>query len=266
MTRNLQWLNANAHRTYPFIEDGHLTIGSQQVPDDFLLDFQCTLYSMPQGVVRLLKILRYVESTQRADVTFRCSTPGWPDLDIVLVGLPVGIAATPYTYRVSSTAYEVAAVFGEGMNTWLADLALGEYDAVEYISGGRNLAIEPVLAVFHNQLQVTQIKGDSGPAVVGGVRLMGGYGVYVSVEPESNTLRLVGGPGLGLGYPSAAPSGRPLPNQILRGINGVYADGSGNIQLIGGNGVQITPDPAHPNTLLIKVATEKADIDCGSSS
>ena len=53
MNRTIQWLNANSHRRYPFIEDNSLVFAGGEVTNDVLLDFQFRSFVHPPAPIWL---------------------------------------------------------------------------------------------------------------------------------------------------------------------------------------------------------------------
>ena len=254
MTPTIEWLNLNAQRAYPFVGDTLWDlIGPQtiQLPMDLVLDCHCVAYTQVSGVLQLISIsIATVGLIKLITLQFQA---GSTVFDMIVPSN----ASNPYTASLSVGADMLTLILGTGIET-MAGYPDGTYMPTD------TLLIEPALVDFLDGYQLISLSGDyTGSVPVDGtVYMQEGYNTVITVNTAAKAITLAAhrGAGAGINCNRVDPS-RPTCNQVLLCLNDMYADGNGDIQLAGGNGVEIQADPAN-HKLIIRAKLSQTDLDC----
>ena len=256
MSRTLEWLNANSYRRYPFLEDSALWVdGAFQLALNFLLDFQLTLQRTDaQGVPQAsLESIEVSPGRLALVVTFLVNGVSLPMI------VPA-VATMPYTARGIFATSEFAGNYTITFGTGVQDFAANQSIGVHLLSTG-TATIDPVLLPLATGCRVDSVQAVGGSVLQGKITVQPGY----NCEPtaKGTILRFQAGTGFGAGQAcqSSGPGVLSCGNAFLW-FCGAHASQDGNVELEGGPGVQISPDPHNPNTILIKSSSALANKDC----
>jgi hypothetical protein len=262
MIRTLEWLNQNSYRNYPFVEDLTVWLDTTAFPKDILLDLRLLDYTNGRTPADLLLLRVEVAALS---ITFYFGLDDGSTDAMYSIEIPKA-AALPYegrqTYNSTDSVYDLTVVVGAGFSA-LTVYALGIYQ----VTDGR---IEPTLICFMGQHQVTSVttvdtgSGGFHQPITGSVYFKEGTGVNIVVNVDGNRVVFSGYPGAGTGYDCSAPEDNPsLLNcsDVIVYVNGVTADGYGNIQLTGGKGITVTPDPDN-NEVLVESKLDPDTLQC----
>lgn len=258
--RTIGWLNANRYRRYPFTDDADLTLVPvpdpggcvAALPDSALLDFQAVALDGDYiaGAFALTSV--GVQATQ-AGLEFGFEVGN----KAVTVEVPAA-AAFPYVVQGLMAGVRYAAVFGEGC------AALLHASAFVY---GISAPLQPALLAEQTRHRLDSVAGTTAgfinhAVLTGPVQIEAGYNCDPVVT--ASRIRLTAGRGWGAGrYCAALEDGVISCRQALLRLNGQVASEDGNVGF-SGIGVNIGPDPARANTVLVKVADKLFDnMKCG---
>jgi hypothetical protein len=256
--RQIEWLNANNYRRYPFVENSPDVVPSPGVTmtDSTVLDFDALDYTACERRAKLTGLT--VASGSPGTVTFEFTIyrTGGPDQTVTFV-VPEN-AAFPYTV----TAYSVGAVharciFGEGVLALLAGLADGAYAV--------NAPVEQALVAAQCKHRVNELLATapgSTPAV-NNVYFQEGHNCQVTIIPASDIVKIAAVLGAGEGKDCDPVPGKLQCYEVLLRINGLRADDNGAFILGGGEGVQVIPDPANHRIIIKGMTAQLDDNACG---
>ena len=251
MQRTIEWLNANAHRRYPFVDDAALTVtgpATKTVPNDLLLDFKQTIY-VTGDPTQITQVSTLEVAAGSLTVTFQSYNGPWS------VVVPAA-ASYPYRTRNYSNAFQYNIVFGPGLGTVLGWTA-GVYTFTTPPQ------LQPGLIVIQNKhrLDTVQAVGVDQDILYGKVYVEPGYNCDVIVVPDK--IQLLAGLGLGAGVYCGEPEDDEITcNYAFLRWNGIHAGVHGDIQLIGGPGVEIEPKP-DDHTVVIRGTKTLENLKCG---
>lgn len=265
MNRIVQWLNNNRYRRYPVIENVELRYAADSgdvvvLPDDVLLDFQCTAYVPISGPPLLARLVREPAGA----VTELCAEFRAGGAVLAVLRVPSNMADT-YLAEAYSPACSLSAVFGPGAAGLLADKPPGAAYAWAPAEPTPQL-FEPALVSVQDRHRVASLLGDKPGSVPisGDVFWEAGYGVALNLNVAARTIRINAVPGAGAGFPCAPlQPGSPGCPDTLYAVNGVYGDALGRINLAGGPGFRIIPEPDQ-HRITIESTVLPGDIDCGN--
>jgi hypothetical protein len=154
----------------------------------------------------------------------------------------------------------IKAVFGEGLLA-LADACPLDQD---YYPTAGTVQLQPALALTQHRHRVNSLLGDASGStqITGDIYWEEGYNTRIELSEAANQLRISAVPGAGAGYPCARrDTTRPWCDDILLALNGVYGDGTGGIELRGGRGISVEPDPDN-NRIIVRTRIHGAEIEC----
>ncbi len=216
-----QWLAQNAGRRYPFADDA----GVGGIPDSAVLDFSCVVHGAKAGevVAASLTGLERVDGGMRPRV--RVGAYG-----TLLFYVPDALAR--------NAPYVASAASDDGHVSGRLTVAASLLSAV--------MPDSPVpfaaTAVALDSLKVESVQADGGDVLTGEVVLSEGY----NAEPylDGSRLRLDVSKGGGLGeYCRLATGGGQTCDTVLFTVNGERPGSDGELRLVGGPGVAVTPMP-----------------------
>lgn len=252
----IEWLNLNSYRSYPFVEDSDMSVGGDSfdpvlfVPDNAVLDYSGVQYGHIAGNVVLSSYTVGV-----SDVTFVFELADTTTLSCI-----VPLAANfPYRTTVSAGDAAAAITFGTGV------LTLATYGIRTYYMTTPPV-IEPALITILNNDRVNQLLSPvpASTPVVGDVYFKEGYNCRVTIVPVSNVVRIAAvlGAGKGQDCSVASESTVTCPKALLR-INGLHGGSNGEFAIVGGESVTVTPDPDNHVIVIKSNADISANIECG---
>lgn len=257
MTRTTEWLTQNAYRRYPVVENTDMTLaGGIVIPDNTLLDFQAVCYA-EDSQPALLQSVDVIGSGPKTFIfTFLIGSTAF-------AFTVSDTAAFPYTDTVYSAGVQAGTcVFGEGIIELAGVLAAGSYLPVG------NIELEPSCICFQDLRRVNSLLGtDAGSVqIAGDVYLKEGYNCSITIDPDSNTIRIDGVRGAGAGLPCGDPPVSQLTcKQVFLRINGLTADDQGEFTMTAGQGLTLTADPA-AHKLVFKSAKSGTETVCNPST
>jgi len=261
MPRQIQWLNANRYRHYPFVENSLFsTSGGIDLPTSAILDFKVVTYLNEATEVKLLKfVISNPGSGPRAGTfvfEYVDAPAGYNEFSL---SVPEN-AAFPFKATLhDSEVHYVSCIFGAGIAELLQNTP-GIY-TMNY-----KPQIEPALISFQNQHRVLSITavGDDNETLTGNIHVEEGYNCSISILPTRNQvwLNAIRGAGAGISCDSTNPNIVLCSDRLLR-INGMRAGELGEFQIIGGRGVSVSPDPDN-HRIIIKGVNNQTEIEeCG---
>lgn len=270
MKRTVQWLNNNRYRRYPFKEDIVLLYNVRNfldksfiLPDNLILDFQCVLYKGTLRSVALTSIVYETLNNQKTLTLVFSDTLGFMSAEVLI---PEN--AEPYfTPSVYNTNYTLKCVIGEGLEDVINFLS--SFNAAKVIldisvDTHEFQQIEPSLVGIQDKHRIVSLNGDTVESIPisGDVYWENGYGTEVFFELTSNTIFIKSGPGSGAGFGCSRryPNLPDCKGQLLS-INGLYANGSGNIDLGSNGGLEVIPEPN--NNRIVFKSKPPTDLNCG---
>ncbi len=238
--RILQWLNANAQRRYPFVDDT-----APGVADDVILDFSGTVTddAYDGTGVFLVSVVVYPGAT---GLLFQFTCGGAP----FAAEVP-GNASFPYKVAGATAGLRYAVVFGEGcINLFAAEAAV-------HACHGQLL---PATVAVTTRQRINSIKADGYAQIplTGRVFIAPGYNCDPVVTPDR--IKLVTGVGYGAGrdcIPEAAGV-TSCGNALLR-LNGQAASEDGNINIMVVGAEMITDPVTHTITIRAGAAAKNAE-------
>ena len=256
--RVIEWLNANAYRNYPFIEDANLKlIGGRVLPQNALLDAHISVFdARPRDTV----LTQFAVGSSTVVFTF-AFTDGLVTPTTFTVTVPINVAV-PYSYAYikndNAGWYSVRMQFGAGIAE-LASWPQNTYVAVSPIK------LEPAVTQHMPRHVLRSIKGGAGPKLDSGpVFLREGYNCTITTTNGGITISAVYGGGKGVYCGTEAPvDGVTFCSNLLLALNGMHGDNTGSIVLAGGPGIVIEPDADDPHTLNVKTNLPSEAITCG---
>lgn len=247
MPRQTEWLNANAYRSYPFVEDQLMTLSGLELDNSVILDFNGTSYLQNPTQVTLISVTIIGGSPRQGIFTFMYNGP--------LVYNPFSFtvaetAAVPYRAVVyNAAAHHVTCVFGPGLQAFLQN-APGTYTGA--------LLLEPALMSFQPIHRVTNVVGTKTGSVDldnGVIRVEEGHNCQVDMNWHMNTLRISAIRGAGAGVDcNPVTTAVALCKDVLLRINGLHGNDQGDFILGGGEGVEVENVPAS-NMIIIRAKT-----------
>ena len=250
--RTTEWLNTNANRRYPVVENADmLGSGGLVLPNDFLLDFNAVCYATDNTGV----ILRQIEVIGAAPATVLVTFTILASSTDVVFSLADNMSFPHVTQVNSVGVHTTAAAFGDGV---IAVAALGP--ATYTLS----LLMEPALVCCQNNRRVDTLLGTVAGSVPisGDVYVKEGYNCSITLNPGLGSLQINAAPGRGAGVPCATqPATQPSCNDVFLRINGLTADDAGNFALQAGAGMKMTNDPAN-NKIIFQSAKPPAENQC----
>jgi hypothetical protein len=225
-----------------------------------LLDFQLRSFVHPPAPIWLDNISASIDVVRAMTVvlmTFKYQHPTTSAVTEFQVTLPENIAA-PYVTTTTGTGWALTVVIGAGFARLVSALTPTPI-TVTMTSAP---SIEPALACFQPKHRVTSITGTAVGSVplTGDIYVEAGYNMELAIEPANSIIRLAARPGYGAGYPvSRADPEQASCNEVLMAINGLYADGLGEFQIVGASGIAVTSNPA-ANEILIGPTMKTDDL------
>lgn len=248
MAANVEWLNSNANRSYPFAEDASRTDGSNSVtlPNNFLVDM---VFVVPTDVSETY----YVSSIQFSASNLALGISASD-------GTAAGTAEVDVDAHVENAAYDITGavdledargrvVFGDlsNLRTFVPE---GSYTFTNATGKLETRVVRPDLRSLRF-LRVQNPDGSISEAINGIVRLVPGNNIRITVQPEEITTVLdpvTGDPVSQVTTPAGiridaiadpefveeceCESSFPKPDPI-RMVNGVTADENGELTLSG---------------------------------
>lgn len=275
MNRTTQWLTNNSYRKYPIVEDVHpvydLDGNNYALPDDFILDLQAVAYTPELAhSIRLAYITYAIDPSipggESLTLEFWIGTSSFPATLIIPVA-----AAIPYTTDIANSDYRLTAVFGPGVKTvfdTMRDVGVRPLTMpfLESVQPPEFYTMfEPTLVQMQNRHRVTSLLGDTLESipVSGTVFWEEGYSTDITFLRNTRTIRISAVAGAGAGFPcNRLDEDLPSCSDQLLSINGLYADGLGNLHLTGGSGIRIIPEPEN-NRIRILTGTI-SNLNCGN--
>lgn len=249
VNRTVEWLNANRYRRYPFRDDTNLACtGGRELPNNVLLD--CRLVSCT-AAVSLLTLLSVEVTAGQSSLLF-CFGYG---LHMFYVEVPAA-AAFPYQVAGSSAGFQYTLVFGEGCTT-VFGYPVGVYNMTS------TPVIQPALTVVQDRHRVDTVQATGeGQAVLSGlIYVEPGYNCDPTVVPDS--IRLSAGLGYGAGrYCERLLDAVVSCADAILWWNGQNASEDGNIEIRGGQGVDVDPQPEN-HRIVIRGSTALENLKCG---
>jgi hypothetical protein len=193
---------------------------------------------------------------------FQLGTTTFSDITV-----PRTIGTTPLTLVQDGVRLQVTCG-AEGVNELLDTLQTAADTATHQAEAAVLDHFEPALCIMQDKHRVNSLIGDTLDSVTvdGAVYWEEGHNVRILLQPGPRRLRILAEPGAGAGhYCERREPARVGCDELLLAINELYADGYGRFQLVGGNGVTVTPEPTlHRLTIRANVAAE--DIDCEANN
>lgn len=256
--RQIEWLNANRYRRYPFVEDSSDVVLDAGVvmPNSTVLDFDALDYTACERRARLTRVT--VASGSPGIVTFEFAiyrTDG-PDQTVTFAVPENGVF--PYTVtNYTAGVLHARCTFGEGVLVLLDSLADGTYTT--------SAPVEPALIYGQCKHRVTKLLATapgSTPAV-NNVYLREGHNCQVTIVPAGDIVKIAAVLGAGMGRDCDPVPGKLQCYEVLLRINGLRADDNGAFILGGGDGVQVIPDPANHKIVIKGRSTQLDDNACG---
>jgi len=258
MPRQVEWLNANRYRSYPFIENADLTAAAIEILDSVILDFRGVNYVVATTPLRLtsLQILAPV-GPRVGNFTFAFDGAPAP-FDEFTVSVPEN-ASFPFESTVTDSAIQhMTCVFGRGVVDLLQNTA-GTY-ALDTPP-----QVEPALVSFQDKHRVSSIvaSGVGQDELTGEVYLEEGYNCAIRLDTARNraTISAVKGAGAGISCDRMSPA-VVLCSEVLLRINGLRAGDLGDFMILPGDGVEIEPDPDN-NRIIIRGMIDRDNLECG---
>ena len=250
MPRQVEWLNANAYRRYPFIEDQQLVAGGLTMDDSVILDFNGVSYLQEPRLVALRSVTIVPGTVKQGTFTFEYV--GGPGVYNPFSFTVPENAAVPYrAVEHVAAAHYLTCVFGEGLNAFLQNTP-GTYT----FSGAPQ--IEPVLVSFQPNHRLTNIVGTQPGSVDlnnGTILLEEGYNCQLDWNWHLNSIRISAVRGAGAGIDcTPATTGVVLCKDVLLRINGMHGSDQGDFILSGGSGIEVSAVPAE-HKIVIKAKT-----------
>ena len=255
MNRQVEWLNENRYRRYPFVENAVMasTTAGVTVPDTAILDLQVTDY---QYAFTALYLTEMVVGASSVTFTFTSELGTGPTYV-----LEAPVISFPYTATIfAAEQYRAIAVFGNGVADIHANVAPGTY---VFDPGPQ---VEPALISIQNAHRVTQVQAadtsDPHDVLTGIVEFEEGYNCLIVVDPIARSIRLSAISGAGAGVVCEPPVSDTLDcDNVLLRLNGLHGDNFGNFIFAGNNGVEMTPDPDN-HRIIIKGMVKLDEIVC----
>jgi hypothetical protein len=261
MPRTVEWLNANAYRTYPLVEDQQLVMsGGEKLDKGALLDIRGVCYVHAQTKVHLESVLIVVPAMGPNTATFRFVYEGAVSDQYFDVSVPEN-AAFPFASTVhNSSVHHITVTFGEKVVAFMQNPA-GIYTFATPVQ------VEPALVNFQNEHRVSSIQatGVAGyeDVLTGIIHVKEGYNCQVTVLPDTDVLRISGiiGAGRGISCETLDPAILLCPETLLR-LNGLRAGDLGEFIVKGEDGVTLVPDPDN-HSITISATKSYQDLECG---
>lgn len=282
MPSGLQFSNLNRYRRYPFADDSDLSAtvlpyGSGErrlsVPESFFRMFRAVVVHAGAGEakeVRLTGFGNFSGSGESLDdpisignywVSFRIFGDGGAEMpfsakgkdfspDLVVRGVSQdGVTAAQFA------DFDFSHCVSLCFETGFSDLP-PEFDGA--FSCSCDVKMSPGTLLSLEAPHVMSLMDDSGNAVrgAGEVELVAGHNVKFDVMEGTNTVIVTPLRGAGAGLPAGKAGLSSAFAQLdLRTLNGVSADKSGNVALVGGNGLDVETVPG-TNIVNVYSATE----------
>jgi len=239
MPRQVEWLNANAYRRYPFVEDQQLVSGSLTMDDSVILDFSGVSYLQDPRPVALQSVMIIPGTPKQGVFTFMYV--GGPAVYNPFSFIVPENAAVPYQAVLHTVeAHYLVCVFGEGLQSFLQN-APGTY-----VFAGLP-QIEPALVSFQPNHRVTNIVGTGAGSIDlgnGMILLEEGHNCQIDLNWYLNAISISAIRGAGAGIDCApVTTGVLLCEDVLLRINGMHGNDQGDFILGGGPGVEVIGVP-----------------------
>ena len=253
-----QYLAQNAGRRYPLADDS----GYDGIPDDTaLLDFRCTVRGVPAGVAPTAWITNVAGGgEENKTITVTVDRPGAPDvLDFVI---PRTMAeGSPFV----ATAHDES-TGAEGVLT-VSAAAHAIANGIEAIPLARTTVVCDSLKVDSVQSAQGAAAGDEGDPpgrdaaaeISGEIVLAEGRNVEPYLDGNRLRLDIFKGGGLGELCQTVSPAaGGQRCDTVLFTVNGERPGSTGDLMIVGDDGITVTPDPAN-HALEIRMDEAAAD-------
>ena len=260
--QTLEWLNSNAYRRYPLVDDADYSyVGalspttSRTFTDDVLLDFKYISYVATDNniVFNGFDVLPGLPTSVRFNFThYLNSAP----LFSFYVTVP-GSAVFPYRIVKSvSKRYRVELWFGEGV------VALSTLPTDSYTLNSPGIL--GTLIVPQAGWSVTSIAGtaDDSISLIKPVHLEEGANIGVTLNTINNTIYIGAVPGSGSGLSCMVLPNSRTGSDYIKSLCNYKPDSRGNINLNAGIGFKIIPDKVN-HRVIIKSTIDDNQIFCG---
>jgi hypothetical protein len=256
--RQIEWLNANNYRRYPFVENSPNVVPAPGVTmaDSTVLDFDALDYTACERRAALTGLT--VASGSPGTVTFEFTIyrTGEPDQTVTFT-VPED-SVFPYTVT-SYTAgvFHARCTFGVGVLALLAGLADGTYVV--------SAPVEQALIAAQCKHRVNELLATApgSTAAVSDVYFQEGHNCQVTIIPANDIVKIAAVLGAGEGRDCDPVPGKLQCYEVLLRINGLRADNNGAFILGGGDGVQVIPDPENHRIIIKGMAAQLDDNACG---
>jgi len=211
-----EWLDRNAHRRFPFVEDSDLSCeNGAELPNELLLDARFCLFGLEDGPA----LVRSATIRDDGSASMVVDLPGLQGVEIPASG--VWSRPPDYSARV---------VFG--FRGRLVPLA-GEYRLVTPAPILRSRILSVPYGIGADTLTC------GGVTAHGAIRVADGHNTTLDIG--GNNLVLALGKGRGLGVVCRDdPKAELCDGKVLYFLNGQKADSDGNIDILAGEGVSVT--------------------------
>lgn len=257
--RQVEWLNSNAYRRYPFVEDESLVLsgGTLTMDDSVIVDFRGVSYLYTNQAVRLLQVTIIPGIVNQG--AFMFTYVGAPAVYNPFTFLVSANAAIPYVATVhNALAHHVSCVFGPGLAAFLQN------------PGGTYVfdtppQIEPALMAYQPTHRVTNVVGTKTGSVDlnnGNIFLEEGHNCQIDLNFYNNALTISAFRGAGAGVDcTPITSTVLLCKDILMRINGLHGNDQGDYIIGGMNGVEVEALP-DDHTVVVR-STQADEKPCG---
>lgn len=254
-TWNVQWLNENLNRSYPFREDASLadTTGGFTIPNWLLVD---ALFVIPFGSVveayaylsRMTVAGRYL--TLYFDIWFASQIEGSESKSVgyVIIDTESAQKYGVYTLGQPDDYYEES----------VCRITVGDLSEIStYVSDGDYVFL-PANSQMEQRIFRPELRGvralrivsgsDVSQSMRGNINLVAGTNVRLDADVATNTITFNAISGAGMQAECDCDSSFPVKPPI-RSINGVGPDANGNLVLQAGECMEVVPQD---NTILVR--------------
>lgn len=257
MAKSIQWLNANAYRRYPFIEDESLDLAvGGAIADAVLLDIRAVSYTHQQQAFELASVEILDPGGPKVAVfNFRYAISGLG----VAISVPENAALPFESTQHNAQSHHVTCVFGSGISE-LFQKPAGIYHLSVFP------AVEPALVAYQPEHRVFNVRA-SGPfqtdELSGVIHVREGHNCQIAILPQRDTVQIaaVKGAGRGISCETIDDDILLCPDVLLR-LNGMRAGDLGEFILLGEDGVMLVPDPDN-HLISIRLSQPDQELECG---
>ena len=256
--RIVDWLNLNAYRRYPLVDNSDYTMTGPVVctmTNDVLLDFKCVDYTRSNYSVIFngFEIVATLPIIFRASFTLIASTGSL----VFTVDIPENSVFPYHVVKTIAGQYRIGLWFGNGITTFTALMA-GVYTFVN------PPAILKSLLISQKNCRIISVKGTAIASVLidNIIYLEEGANININLVPDTNTVYISAIPGAGSGLSCEILDNSRRYGEFISTVNGLRPDAAGNINLFAGKGFEIIPDKTN-HKLIIKTTMDVNTIFCG---